>query len=98
MAQSITITIQNDAKAIELLNAFCFRFGYQDTIANPAFDDLLPVDPQTNPLSIPNPQSKKNFIKENTILWWREIAVHGKRKEMEQSFVDQFDEGNIIID
>ena len=66
MAQSITITIQDDAKAILLLNYFCSRFGYSDTIRSPTFSpdvevfnldfkDQLPENPETNPRFIPNP-------------------------------------------
>ena len=66
MAQSITITIQDDVKAILLLDYFCRRFGYKDIINNPGFDDRvdipnptyddqIPEDPTTNPSTIPNP-------------------------------------------
>ena len=98
MAQSVTITIQNDAKAIILLDAFCYRFGYQEDVPNPAFDDQQPEDPQTNPLTIPNPQTKKSFLKEMTIDWWINTAGHGQRKMNEQAVNDVFNEGNIVID
>ncbi len=66
MAQSITITIQNDVKATLLLDYFCRRYGYKSDIPNPnfnditdipnpAYDDQLPIDPITNPFTIPNP-------------------------------------------
>jgi hypothetical protein len=98
MAQSITITIQDDAKAIKLLNYFCKRFGYQDTIANPDFNSELAEDPVTNPTTIDNPESKKDYLKRYTIRWWREEAKHGMRKENESTIEADFDEGTIIID
>lgn len=98
MAQSVTITIQDDAKAVLLLDAFCIRYGYRDTIDNPAFDDEQPVDPETNPLTIANPETKKQFLKRWTIRWWREVAVAGSQKtSLIQANLD-FDEANIIID
>lgn len=97
MPQSITITIQDDAKAILLLDAFCIRFSYQSDIPNPLFDDQLPIDPIENPLTIPNPETKKNFVKRLTIEWWRGEAAHGRRKEMDQSFIDEFNDQTIII-
>jgi hypothetical protein len=71
MAQSITITIQDDAKAILLLNYFSKRYGYKDDIPNPDFDDIaevpnpayndqIPIDPITNPFVIPNPDFDDN--------------------------------------
>jgi len=98
MAQSITITIQNDTKAVLLLDAFCSRFGYKATIDNPSFDDQLPVDPTTNPLTIPNPESKKAFLKRLTIIWWRETAIHGQAKVDRATLEASFNDTTIIID
>lgn len=98
MAQSITITIQDDAKAVLLLNAVCFRFGYQDDIPNPLFDDQLPIDPIENPETIPNPQTKKQFVKEQTIIWWRQEATQGRRKENEVALIAEFNDQTVIID
>jgi hypothetical protein len=98
MAQSITITIQNDAKAVLLLNAFAKDMGYEETVENPAFDNNEPVDPETNPTTIPNPQSKKVFLKKMTIKWWIERARSGKYAEEYQAVLNEFNDVNIVID
>ena len=98
MAQSITITIQDDAKAAILLKYACMRYGYKDTVNNPDFDAELPEDPQTNPSTIPNPETKKMFVKRWTIRWWREVAIAGWQKEQQQLADAEFDETNITID
>lgn len=98
MAQSVTITIQNDAKAITLLDYFCKAHGYPSIVSNPAFDDEQPVDPQTNPLTIPNPETKKQFLKRYTIQWWRNEGERGQAKEDKQASLIKFNSDNIVID
>ena len=53
------------------------RYGYQDNIPNPAFDDQIPEDPTTNPSTIPNPQSVEDFTKEKTIDLLLDEAAQG---------------------
>jgi hypothetical protein len=96
MAQSITITIQNDAKAVLLLNAFSKDMGYTETIENPDFDNNEPADPETNPETIP--QSKKAFLKKVTIKWWIERARSGKHADLYNDVLDEFNDVNIVID
>jgi len=97
MAKSITITIDSDVHAAKLLQYFCARYGYQDLVANPAFDEMLPEDPETNPSTIPNPETKVAFVKRLTIEWWRGEATHGKRKVDDQAIIDEFNDTNIVI-
>lgn len=59
---TITINIPVD-KEDWVLDGFAIRFGYQDLVANPAYDDQLPEDPITNPQTIDNPESKEAFAK-----------------------------------
>lgn len=70
MAQ-IIINLDNLPLAIaqEVLEAFSSRYGYADQIQNPLYDDTQPIDPITNPVSIPNPQTKKDFAKSIIIEW-----------------------------
>jgi len=65
MAQ-ITIDIPND-KIDEIIEVLCYRGRYQDEIKNPNFDDQLPIDPDDNPVTIPNPESRSAFAKRQVI-------------------------------
>lgn len=71
MAQSITITLQDDLEAQELLDNFCYRYSYEENISNPNYNmnewipnpdynDQLPEDPVTNPVIIPDPTYDPN--------------------------------------
>jgi hypothetical protein len=53
------------------------RYGYQDNIPNPMFDDQIPEDPTTNPSTIPNPQSIEDFTKEMAIEGLLDEAAQG---------------------
>lgn len=53
------------------------RYGYQDNIPNPAYDDQIPEDPTTNPSTIVNPQSIEDFTKEQLIEILKDEAGQG---------------------
>ncbi len=61
---SITFTIP-DAEAARILDGFAAHHKYQDDVPNPDFD---PDDPaETDPPTIPNPQTKVQFLKRKII-------------------------------
>jgi len=63
---TITINIPVD-KEEWVLNGLAIRYGHEDTIPNPLFDEELEEDSSTNPATIPNPQSKAQFAKARII-------------------------------
>jgi hypothetical protein len=63
---TITINIPVGKEAW-VINGFAIRFGYPLLVANPAYDDELPEDPETNPQTIDNPESKPAFAKRMVI-------------------------------
>lgn len=95
MAQSITITINDDLDAIELLDKFCYRMNYREQIPNPDFDPQLEIDPITNPQEIDNPKSKKNFWKEKVIEWSLGNAIAGEEKLLKQTNINKYTSMNI---
>jgi len=66
-----------DADVPRVITALCANYGYQANIDNPNFNPSLPVDPSTNPETIPNPETSnqfanrmtRNFIMENTVAY-----------------------------
>jgi hypothetical protein len=95
---TITITIPVD-KEDWVLNGWGVRFGYQTGVTNPdfddrthipnpAYDDQIPEDPETNPSTIPNPDYDPNpiitnpeslpaFVKRNIINIIKTEAIAG---------------------
>ena len=53
------------------------RYGYQDNISNPLYDNQIPEDPTTNPSTIVNPQSIEDFTKEMAIELLLDEAAQG---------------------
>ena len=64
MAQ-FCITIA-DADVNRVITALCHNYGYQSQVPNPNFDPTLPVDPNTNPESVPNPEGSFQFANRMT--------------------------------
>jgi len=73
---TITINIPTD-KVTWVLDGMALRYGYQTDIENPAFDHDLPEDPDTNPTTIPNPESKGAFAKRFVIMHIKSEATQG---------------------
>ncbi len=75
MAQ-FCITIA-DADVNRVITAMCGNSGYQSTVPNPDFDPALPIDPNTNPESITNPENSfqfanrmtRDFLMNNTVAY-----------------------------
>lgn len=68
MAKTLTITINDDAKAVELRDTIIYNFAepkYEDTIEDPAWE----YDPENPDLpgQVPNPVSKDAFFKAHVI-------------------------------
>ena len=65
------------------------QYSYQPTIDNPEFNGENPEDPETNPSTIPNPQSRgafvngvvRNFLIENVKAWESSQAAETARIE-----------------
>jgi hypothetical protein len=97
MAKSLTITIQDDAKAQWIMDGFMYNKPWQADVPNPAFDSELPEDPQTNPSTIPNPVTKFDYIKNWLIKRLRNEAIVGHTAI--QNSVDKSEAyDNIVID
>ena len=58
-----------DDKVDEVLNAIGSQYQYQATLPNPDFDVLLPVDAETNPKTIINPENIAQFVNRKTREW-----------------------------
>jgi len=59
-----TITINIPTNKVDwVLDGFAIRFAYQETVNNPDFDSEIPVDPETNPQTIDNPETLPAFAK-----------------------------------
>lgn len=59
---NVTISLTN-AQATRLVNVLCAKFNYSATVSNSNFDPELPESPDTNPKTIPNPETDKAFAK-----------------------------------
>jgi hypothetical protein len=69
-----------DDKINEVLNAMGSQYRYQAEIANPDFDDQLPVDPVTNPQTITNPETIAMFVNRKTREWLIEnVKAHNAK-------------------
>jgi hypothetical protein len=59
---TITINIPVD-KEDWVLDGFALRFGYPLQVPNPDYDNEVPIDPVTNPVTIDNPETLPAFTK-----------------------------------
>jgi hypothetical protein len=50
-----------DADVERVITAMCANYGYQAQIPNPAYDPNQPEDPSTNPINIPNTETRNQF-------------------------------------
>lgn len=73
-AQATYIVYKDQPAKQKVLDAFVSAYGYQATVPNPAFDSSKPVDAQTNPQTIPNPQSKQAFFNRQLTAYIRDIV------------------------
>ena len=55
-----------DEDVNRVIGAMCANYGYQAQIPNPNFDPSLPVDPETNPENITNPETQSQFANKKT--------------------------------
>lgn len=85
----ITIDIPDDVIQ-EVLNAYAFRFNYQETIYNPEYDRDLPED-ENNPMSILNPESKALFAKRMLIDQVRNVYNTAKLRQAKLSIKNDLD-------
>jgi len=77
---AITINIPDD-KLPWVVDGFAKRFKRQDQIANPDFDPEQPVDPDTNPPTIDNPEGKGAFAKRMLIHMIKHEALKGHNQD-----------------
>lgn len=89
---SITIIYPDAWKPI-IENGFARKYGYQERVANPAFE----TDP-TVPPTIPNPMDKEAFARLQVLMWVRNQVVqdnasarHAVADTEVTAFEDQFD-------
>lgn len=62
--------------------------GYEALIYNPAFDKDLPEDPQTNPITIPNPETIAQFAQRMTIQWFKKLYLRKKIRDLQETIKD----------
>ena len=55
-----------DEDVARVINAMCVNYGYKAEINNPDWNPSLPVDPETNPERIPNPETQSQFANRMT--------------------------------
>lgn len=80
----ITINIPAD-KEQWVLDGFVIRFGYETMVENPEFNDILPVDSETNPLSIENPETIPQFAKRMVINMIKNEAFAGHNQVSQEA-------------
>jgi len=68
------IWYKDNATKNKIEDQFALAYGYQATVTNPAFNPALPVDPITNPQTIPNPQSKAAFMNKQLTQYIKDIV------------------------
>lgn len=84
MAKTLTITIQNDAKAVEIRDTIIDHFAdppYQDTIEDP--DWVYDPDNPSIPGQVPNPQSRDAFFKQYIVNLLKNHYQRAKRKHIQ---------------
>lgn len=71
-----TITLSfSDPVWLRVREAFCNSYSYQTDVANPNFNPAIPVDPILNPKTIPNTETKEQFVQRMFIQYAKEVAV-----------------------
>lgn len=70
MAQSITLTVGDDAQANYLFDGIALKWGYETMVDDPP---------------VPNPESKKEFITRVTGEFWKTEAIQGYMKGHEET-------------
>ena len=68
------IWYKDNAAKNKVEDQFAIAYGYPVTVTNPAFNPALPVDPITNPQTIPNPQSKAAFMNKQLTRYIKDIV------------------------
>jgi|TARA_R100000479_G_scaffold38979_1_gene17432 hypothetical protein len=61
MAQQFCVDIA-DSDVDRVITAMCANYNYQTEIPNPDFNPDLPIDPNTNPEKIANPETPYQFV------------------------------------
>ncbi len=95
MPTTISINI-GDVDTNRVLDAIATNYKYQDTVLNPAFDDQLPVDPETNPETIDNPETKGAFAKGQIITFLKENVKSHESRVASRAAIDAVD-GNVDV-
>lgn len=98
MAKTLTITINDDAKAVEIIDAIIYKIAqppYQDEVEDP---DWV-YDPQnpTLPDMVPNPVTKEAFFKQFVIDYLRSQYARAKRAIVIQSPLDAIDAEDLTM-
>jgi hypothetical protein len=80
MAKTLTITINDDAKAVEIIDALIYNIAqppYQDEVEDPNWE----YDPQnpTLPDMVPNPVTKEAFFKQWVIDYLKSQYLRAKK-------------------
>ena len=67
----------SDSDVTRVITAVCSNYGYQELVENVNFDPSLPPHSQTNPETVPNPETQsqfanrktRDFLMENTVAY-----------------------------
>ena len=68
------IWYKDNAAKNKVEDQFAIAYGYPVTVTNPTYNPALPVDPITNPQTIPNPQSKGVFMNKQLTQYIKDIV------------------------
>lgn len=99
MAKKLTITIGNDAKAVEIRDMIIDNFAhppYEDTIEDP--DWVYNPDNPDMPGRVPNPVSRDAFFKAHIVEIIKSQYMRAKRNLVQQVQLDAIGTEDLTID
>lgn len=98
MAKKLTITIQDDAKALEIRDIIIEHFAepkYEDTIEDPNW--VYDMDNPDIPVRVPNPVSRDEFFKAHVIDTIKNQYKRAKRSLISSAPIENIDNEDLTI-
>jgi hypothetical protein len=89
----LIIKIPDDKKDY-IIEGICLNHKYENIIGNPDFNPGEPIDPITNPVNLPNPETKGEYAKKAVILMMKNSVIDGyvfAQVAIEKTAVDAVD-------
>jgi hypothetical protein len=86
----------SDSDVARVITAVCGNYGYQELIENVNFDPSLPSHSETNPETVPNPETQsqfanrktRDFLMENTVAYEIKVGKESIPKPTPPSITD----------